>query len=362
MILRDIRIGNQSIGENHIPWIVAEMSANHGQSLEHALSIVDAAAKAGVQALKLQTYKAETMTLDLSTSDFMIEDPGNIWKGQSLYNLYQMAHCPWEWHEPIFRRCRALGLVGFSTPFDVTAVDFLEDLGVPMYKVASFENNDLPLIRKIGKTGKPLMLSTGMATLNELEEAVSAAREAGCEDIVLLKCTSAYPAPAEEANLATIPDLKERFQCLVGISDHSNGIGISMASVALGARVIERHFIDSRLSGGPDASFSLEPMEMQQLVEESQKIFLAQGKVFYGSTHTEMKSARYRRSLYITEPLKKGDRLTPYNLRSIRPGMGLAPKYLEKVLDLPVERDVSKGTPLTWDIVGGKPPSMKGEA
>lgn len=351
MNLRDVCIGDRVIGQDHSPWIVAEMSANHGQSLERALRIVDEAARAGVHALKLQTYTPETMTLALETGDFRINDPQNIWSGQTLFKLYASAHCPWEWHKPIFDRCRERGLIGFSTPFDETAVDFLEGMNVPLYKVASFENTDIPLIRKIARTGKLLLLSTGMATVDELAESIEVFRRGGGGDLILLKCTSAYPATAAEANLTTILDLQNRFNCLVGISDHTLGIGVSVSGVALGARVVERHFTDSREKGGPDAAFSLEGSEMHQLVQEVERAFLSLGGVHYGPTLSELGMVRYRRSLYITENLKKGDRLTQKNVRCIRPGGGLAPKHLEKVLGQSIDRDVCKGTPLTWDLL-----------
>ena len=347
----DICIGDTLIGSNHPPFIIAEMSGNHNQSLERALEIVEAAARAGVHALKLQTYTADTMTLDVEHGEFFIDDESSLWKGQSLYKLYQQAYTPWEWHKPIFDRCRELGLIAFSTPFDETAVDFLEELDVPCYKIASFENNHLPLIRKVASTGKPLILSTGMATVAELDEAVRTAREAGCRDLILLKCTSTYPASPEDSNLLTIPHMRDLFQCQVGLSDHTLGIGVAVASVALGATVIEKHFTLSRAEGGVDAAFSLEPHEMKLLVEETERAWQALGTISYGVTENEQKSLRFRRSIYVTRDIKAGEKLTKENIRVIRPGFGLAPKYYEIVLGKVVNRDVEKGTPLSWDLI-----------
>ena len=346
-----IQIENHIISPNHPPFIIAEMSGNHNQSLERALEIVEAAARAGVHALKLQTYRADTMTLDVEHGEFFIDDESNLWKGQSLYKLYQQAYTPWEWHKPIFDRCRELGLIAFSTPFDETAVDFLEELDVPCYKIASFENNHLPLIRKVASTGKPLILSTGMATVAELDEAVRTAREAGCRDLILLKCTSTYPASPEDSNLLTIPHMRDLFQCQVGLSDHTLGIGVAVASVALGATVIEKHFTLSRAEGGVDAAFSLEPHEMKLLVEETERAWQALGTISYGVTENEQKSLRFRRSIYVTRDIKAGEKLTKENIRVIRPGFGLAPKYYEIVLGKVVNRDVEKGTPLSWDLI-----------
>jgi N-acetylneuraminate synthase len=326
---------------------VAEMSGNHNQSLDRALAIVEASAKAGVQGLKLQTYTAGTMTLDIDEREFFIDDPNSLWAGNSLYKLYQQAYTPWEWHEPIFNRCRELGIVAFSTPFDESAVDFLESLNTPCYKIASFENTDLPLIRKVASTGKPLIISTGMATIAELDETVRTARNAGCEDIILLKCTSTYPATPENTNILTIPHLRDLFNVQVGLSDHTMGIGVSVASVALGATFIEKHFTLSRADGGVDADFSMQPEEMQQLVIESKRAWQSLGKISYGATDAEKKSMVYRRSVYIVQDLEKGDILTSENLRRIRPGYGLAPKYYDLLLGKKVNQAVKKGTPLT---------------
>ena len=331
------------------PFIIAEMSGNHNHSLERALEIVDAAADAEVDALKIQTYTAETITIDKSDGEFFIADPKSLWKGESLYSLYQKAYTPWEWHKPIFDRCKEKGIIGFSTPFDFTAVDFLEDLNVPFYKIASFENVDIPLISKIAKTGKPIIASTGMASLAELSELVETAKTNGCNDLTLLKCTSSYPATPAGSNLATIPHMKALFDCTVGLSDHTLGIGVAVASIAFGAMVIEKHFTLSRAEGGVDAAFSLEPQEMKQLVKEVNAAYEAIGTVHYGLTSQE--STKFRRSLYIVEDMKAGDVITEKNMRSIRPGLGLPPKYYDILLGKKVKCDVKRGTALTWDTI-----------
>lgn len=349
--MKPIYFFNKTIGIDVKPFIIAEMSGNHNQSLDRALEIVEAAARAGVDALKLQTYKADTITIDVEKGEFYINSPDSLWKGTSLYKLYQQAYTPWEWHKPIFDRCKELGLICFSSPFDTTAVDFLESLDVPCYKIASFENIDLPLIRKVANTGKPIIISTGMATLAELDETVRTAREAGCQDIILLKCTSTYPALPENTNLLTIPHLQNLFNVQVGLSDHTLGIGVGIASVALGATVIEKHFTLSRAEGGVDAAFSMEPQEMQQLVVEAERAWQALGKINYGPTEAEKKSLIFRRSLYIAQDMKAGDTLTGENLKSIRPGLGLPPKYLDILLGKKIIQNVKKGTPMTWELV-----------
>ena len=349
--MKAIKIDNVSVGADNRPFIIAEMSGNHNQSLQRALEIVDAAARAGAHALKIQTYTADTMTLDLDRGEFFINDEQNLWQGKSLYQLYLEAHTPWEWHETIFGRCRELGLVAFSTPFDETAVDFLERLDVPCYKIASFENTDLPLIRKVAATGKPMIISTGMATLAELDTAVRTARESGCSDIVLLKCTSTYPATPENTNIMTIPHMRELFDCEVGLSDHTAGIGVAVASVVLGATVIEKHFTLAREDGGVDSTFSIEPAELAGLVCETERAWLALGKVVYGPTAAEKGSLVFRRSLYVSADMEKGDTLTRENLRVIRPGYGLPARYYEELLGIAVARDVTKGTPMSWDLV-----------
>jgi N-acetylneuraminate synthase len=350
--MKTIKINGRHIGPNQQPFVIAEMSGNHNQSLERALEIVEAAAKTGAHALKIQTYTPDTMTIDLDEREFHISDPKNLWAGTSLYKLYGEACTPWEWHKPIFDRARTLGIIPFSTPFDDTAVDFLETLDVPCYKIASFENTDLPLIRRVATTGKPLIISTGMATVAELDDTVRAAREAGCKDLILLKCTSTYPATAENTNILTIPHLRELFGCEVGLSDHTMGVGVSIASVAIGASVIEKHFTLSRADGGVDSAFSMEPAEMAQLVLESDRAWQAMGHVAYGPTEVEKKSLQYRRSLYVVQDIKAGDVLTKENLRAIRPGLGLPTKYLEKVLGRAVNKNLKRGTALGWEMLG----------
>ena len=334
-----------------IPFIIAEMSGNHNQSLERALTIVDAAADAGVDAVKIQTYTADTMTIDIDTGEFSISDKDSLWKGETLYQLYEKAHTPWEWHTAIFERCKERGIMGFSTPFDDTSVDFLEDLGVPCYKIASFENVDLPLIRKVARTGKPIIASTGMTSVAELSDLVQTVRENGCTDLTLLKCTSSYPASPEGTNLRTIPHMRELFGCAVGLSDHTLGIGASVASVALGAVVIEKHFTLSRAEGGVDAAFSLEPAEMAQLVRECRTAALALGAVSYERAEQEQKSLQFRRSLYVVEDMKAGDVFTEKNLRRIRPGMGLSPKYYDIILGKKANCNITRGTAVQWDLI-----------
>jgi len=347
----NIVIAGRAIGLGHPPFIIAEMSGNHNQSLERALEIIEAAAKVGAHALKIQTYTPDTMTLDLDEREFHISDPKSLWAGTSLYKLYGQAYTPWEWHAAIFKRASELGMVAFSTPFDDTAVDFLESLNVPCYKIASFENTDIPLIRRVAATGKPIIISTGMATEAELDDTVIAARLAGCKDLILLKCTSTYPATAENTNIRTIPHLRDRFKCEVGLSDHTMGVGVSVASVALGATVIEKHFTLSRADGGVDSTFSMEPAEMARLVIETKQAWQALGQVSYGATEAEMKSIVFRRSLYIVKDLKAGEVLTRENVRAIRPGLGLPPKYIDRILGVRVLRDINRGTALSWDLL-----------
>lgn len=351
VVQSSIRIGKRTVGVGQSPLIVAEMSGNHNQSLDRALAIVDAAAAAGAHAIKIQTYTADTMTLDLKRGEFVVADSDRLWGGKSLYELYKEAFTPWEWHKPIFERCRELGMVGFSTPFDATAVDFLEELHVPCYKIASFENTDIPLIRRVASTGKPIIMSTGMATEEELRESVSEARAAGCRDLVLLKCTSTYPANPEHTNILTIPDLRQRFGCIAGLSDHTMGIGVAVASVALGAAVVEKHFTLRRADGGVDSAFSLEPEELKALVTETERAWQALGQVSYGPTEPERASSQYKRSLYVTKDMHAGEVFTTENLRAIRPGLGLPPKFYERLLGKKIIRDVKKGTPVGWDLV-----------
>jgi pseudaminic acid synthase len=352
MTPKSFKIGNREIGQNTPPFIIAEMSGNHNRSLERAIKIVEAAAEAGAHAVKLQTYTADTMTFNISQGEFFIDNPNSLWKGTSLYKLYQQAYTPWEWHEPIFKRCKELGVLAFSTPFDSTAIEFLEKLDVPAYKIASFENTDLPLIRQATATGKPLIISTGMASIAELDETANAFRQAGGRDMVFLKCTSTYPATPENTNLNTIPHMCKLFNTQVGLSDHTMGIGTAVAAVALGATVIEKHFTLARADGGVDSAFSLEPSELKSLVIETERAWKAMGQITYGCTAAEVASSRDRRSVYISENLKAGDKITAKNVKLIRPGLGLAPKYYDLVLGKRVNKDVTRGTPLSWDLFG----------
>ena len=305
-----------------------------------------------MDAVKLQTYTADTMTINKSDGEFLITDENSLWKGYSLYELYQKAYTPWEWHKPIFDRCRELGILCFSTPFDASAVDFLEELDTPCYKIASFENTDLPLIKKIAKTGKPIIISSGMASIAELDEMVGVAKTNGCKDITLLKCTSSYPSSPTGTNLRTIPHMRELFCCDVGLSDHTSGIGVAVASIAFGASVIEKHFTLSRADGGVDSSFSLEPDEMAQLVGECRSAWQAVGEVRYGLVEQEQKSMQFRRSLYVVEDMNVGDMITEKNVRSIRPGLGLSPQYYEIVMGKKVNCDIARGTALNWNMIG----------
>lgn len=323
-----INIGGRLIGPDHSPFVIAEMSGNHNQSLDRALEIVEAAAESGAHAIKLQTYTADTITLNVRGGSFVINDSDSLWAGKNLHDLYRQAYTPWEWHEPIIEKARDLGLICFSSPFDESAVDFLQELDVPAFKIASFENNHLPLISKAASTGKPLIISTGLASLGELDSAVRTARQAGCSDLILLKCTSTYPAIPLNTNIKTITHLKDLFDCEVGLSDHTMGIGVALASVALGAAVIEKHFTLSRAEGGVDSAFSLEPHELEALVKESERAWQALGKISYGPTQDEIKSLQFRRSIYVAEDIPKGETFTAENIRIVRPGNGAPPTTL----------------------------------
>jgi N-acetylneuraminate synthase len=346
-----LKIAGFPIGAGHRPFVIAEMSGNHNRSLDRALAIVDAAADAGAHGIKLQTYTADTLTIDVHGRHFTISDEESLWKGRNLYDLYKEAYTPWEWHAPIMERARARGLIAFSSPFDETAVDFLETLDVPAYKIASFENVHLPLIRKAAATGKPLIISTGMATVVELDDAVGAARAAGCHDLVLLKCTSTYPATPENTNLLTIPDLRARYKCEIGLSDHTMGVGVAIAAVALGATVVEKHFTLARAGGGVDSAFSLEPEELKQLVIETGRAAAAMGQVSYGPTEAERKSLVFRRSLFVVRDIEAGEVLTVDSVRIIRPGTGLPPKELDNVVGRRARVRIARGTPLSWDLI-----------
>ncbi len=344
-----IQIAGRLVGTDHLPFVIAEMSGNHNQSLERALEIVDAAALAGAHAIKLQTYTADTMTLSLRSGSFEISDTDSLWAGRNLHDLYKQAYTPWEWHAPIMERARQLGLICFSSPFDESAIDFLEELDVPIYKIASFENNYLPLIAKAASTGKPLIMSTGMASLADLERAVTTARDNGCKHLVLLKCTSTYPAEPENTNIRTIPHLRELFGCEVGLSDHTMGLGVAVGAVALGASVIEKHFTLRRSDGGVDSAFSLEPEELKALVTETERAWRALGKITYGPTEAEKKSLVFRRSIYVAADIAEGEFFTETNLRIVRPGDGAPPWLLEYVLGRKARKAYCLGTPLSLD-------------
>lgn len=349
--MQDITISGHLIGDRHTPFVIAELSGNHGQSLDTAMAMIKAAAATGVQAIKLQTYTADTMTLDVCHGEFVINDEANLWRGESLHSLYQKAMTPWEWHKPLFDYAKSLGLVAFSSPFDVTAVEFLETLEVPCYKIASFENTDHELLTAVARTGKPVIMSTGMATEAELTESVQLLRREGCEQLILLKCTSHYPADPVDANLMTISDLAQRFNCQSGLSDHTLGIGVSIAAVALGATVLEKHFVLDRTLGGVDADFSMEPQEFAALVQESKRVHVALGKVSYGPVGQEKESVKFRRSLYVSLDVRQGDTFSPQNLRSVRPGLGLAPKHMAAFIGNKAACDIKSGTALNWDML-----------
>jgi pseudaminic acid synthase len=351
-MIDDLEIEGRRIGCDHKPFVIAEMSGNHNQSLERALEITEVAARSGVDAVKLQTYTPDTMTLNLSNNEFLVGDSDNSpWSGRSLYDLYQEAYTPWEWHAAIIERANELGILCFSTPFDESSVEFLEGLQMPCYKIASFEVTDLPLLRRVAKTNKPLIISTGMASIAEINEAVDTVRKVGNNNIALLKCTSSYPAPPEDSNLATMNNMRELYNCQIGLSDHTLGIGLGVAAVALGATIIEKHITLRRSDGGIDSSFSLEPEEMTKLVVECERAWKGIGSIKYGPTASERESVQHRRSIYICSDLIKGDILTSKNIRCIRPGLGLLPKYMDDVLGRAVKYDIRRGTPLKWDML-----------
>jgi pseudaminic acid synthase len=347
--MHDIQIGDRLVGAGHEPFVIAELSGNHSQQLDIALAMVDAAAQAGAHAIKLQTYTADSMTLDVESDDFVIQEQDSLWNGEKLHALYQKAATPYEWHQPLFDKAKSLGMLAFSSPFDEQAVDFLDDLNVPCFKIASFELTDLPLIRKAASKKKPLILSTGMASLTEIEQAMNVAKLAGCDDIILLKCTSTYPALASNTNLNTIPHLRDAFGCQVGLSDHTAGIGASVAAVALGASVIEKHFVLDRNAGGVDAAFSLEPQELTLLVSETKTAWQAMGEVRYGGTAAEEMSKQYRRSIYVCRDIGAGETFSADNLKIVRPAFGLAPKHWDNVLGKVAKQDLPLGTALGWE-------------
>ena len=346
-----VQIGNIKIGLKEKPFIIAEMSGNHNQSLDRAIQIVEAAAQSGAHALKLQTYTADTLTIDKSDKEFFIKDKDSLWQGNSLYQLYQKALTPWEWHKPIMKRSGELGMICFSSPFDETAVDFLEDLNSPAYKIASFENIHIPLIKKVAKTNKPIIISTGMATVSEIAQTVEVLQSCNIKNFILLKCTSNYPASPINSNVLTIPNMRDLFNCEVGLSDHTMGVGASIAAVAHGATVIEKHFTLNRNDGGVDSQFSLEPNEMKSLVIETERAWQSLGEISYGISKEEKESRQFRRSLYIVKDTKKGEELTKKNLRIIRPGLGLPPKYFDIILGRKVNKDLKKGEAVTWDLI-----------
>ncbi len=347
-----MKLGSIEIGQSHKPFIIAEMSGNHNQSLERAKEIIKAAADTGAHAVKLQTYTADTMTINHHGGLFDITDKKSLWYGRNLYELYQEAHTPWEWHKPLFDYAKELGILCFSTPFDETAVDLLESLDVAFYKIASFENTDHPLLKKVARTGKPVIMSTGIANLTEIIESVQVLKENGCKDLVLLKCTSTYPSTPANTNLVTIPVLQQIFpDCMIGLSDHTMGIGASVASVALGVRVIEKHFTLNRADGGVDSTFSMEPAEMKALVIESERAFLSLGNVQLNIQDAEVKSRQFKRSIYAVKDINAGEKLTKENIRVIRPGDGLEPKYYEMALQKTAKTTIKRGTPLALSHV-----------
>lgn len=347
----EFKIGKINIGKSFKPLIIAEMSGNHNQSLDRALQIVEAAARSGADAIKLQTYTAETMTMDVNSKEFQINEDTSLWRGESLYSLFKKAYTPWDWHKQIMDKAKSLNMLCFSTPFDESAVDFLEELNVPAFKIGSFENTHIPLIRKVARTGKPVIISTGMASVAEIDDLVSLLRSENCENFALLKCTSTYPASPTNTNILTIPHMRDLFDCEIGLSDHTMGIGASIAGIAHGASIIEKHFTLSRADGGVDSEFSIEPNELKLLVNESITAWKSLGKISYGSTKDELDSSRYRRSIYVSKNIKKGHLICKDDIKVIRPGGGLEPKFFDIVIGMKANRDISKGTALNWDLL-----------
>ena len=349
MIEQTITIDGRKIGPNYRPYIIAELSANHNGDINRAFAIMAAAKEAGADAIKLQTYTQDTITMDCDSDEFQIK--GGLWHGQSLYELYKGAHMPWEWHQPLFAKAKELGITIFSSPFDFSAVDLLEELDAPAYKIASFEVIDLPLIKRVAQTGKPMIISTGMANKAEIQDAITTARENGCEELVVLHCVSSYPAPAEQYNLRTIEDISQRFDVLSGLSDHTIDNATAVVSVAFGACVIEKHVTLDRNGGGADDSFSLEPTELAQLCRDTHTAWQAMGKVNYERTPAEQGNVQFRRSLYVVKDIAVGELFTAENVRSIRPGFGLAPKYYDEVLDKTAKVAIAKGTALSFEFI-----------
>jgi pseudaminic acid synthase len=347
----DMKIKNKKIGLSHKPFIIAEMSGNHNNSLERAVKIVEEAAKCGADAIKLQTYTADTITIDSKNSEFNINDKQSLWYGKSLYELYDEAHTPWEWHEAIFNCAKKNGIICFSSAFDESAVDFLTNLDAPAFKIASFENNHIPLIKKVVRTKKPIIISTGMATISELEDVVNIFKDDDLRNLILLKCTSNYPASAGNSNLLTIPHMKEMFNCQVGLSDHTLGNGTSIAAVTLGATVIEKHFTLNRSEESVDSAFSMEPNELRLLVSETKAAWNSLGSIHYGPSDEEMASLVFKRSIYVKKDLKKGDKLSRQNISIIRPGLGIKPKYFEQLIGKKINCDIKTGSPLKWSLI-----------
>lgn len=348
--MQEIRIDGRAIGPNEPPYVVAELSANHNGQLPIALRLIEEAKKAGADAVKVQSFKADTITLNCDSDEFIIR--GGLWDGRTLYALYEEAHMPWEWHQPLFEHARKVGITLFSSPFDMTAIDMLEDLNAPAYKIASFEAVDLPLIKYAAQTGKPMIISTGMADAEEIQEAIAAARDGGCKELAVLHCVSGYPAPAHDYNLRTIPDMMDRFGLVTGLSDHTLDNTTALTSVAMGARIIEKHFTLDRSGGGPDDSFSLEPSELAALCQGVKTAWQALGRVDYGRKSSEQGNVKFRRSLYFVKSLKVGDEITPDAIRSVRPGFGLPTKYADALLGKRMSRDVNYGTAVAWQDLG----------
>ncbi len=346
-----MKISNIEISNHNQPFIIAEMSGNHDQSIDKAFRIIESAHKAGAHAIKLQTYTADSITLNVNKEEFVINDNNSLWNGETLYELYRKAHTPWDWHDKLFKKASELGIICFSSPFSEEAVDFLEELNTPAYKIASFENFHLPLIKKVALTKKPIIISSGLASLSELNESIEIIKKYGSGDFAVLKCTSSYPANPKNSNILSIPHMRKLFNCEIGLSDHTLGIGTSIAAISHGASIIEKHFTIDRSEGGVDSAFSLNPTELNSLVVESKRAWESLGSVKYGPTKDEENSLIFRRSIYIAEDVSKGEKLTNKNLKIVRPSLGLSPRYFNTLLNKKVIKDVKKGTPFNWDLV-----------